>query len=301
MSYRGRFAPSPTGELHLGSAVAAVASFLDAKTHDGVWLIRVDDIDPPREVAGATTAILQALAVLGLEADEPPLLQSTRLAAYDALVDKLSARGLTYYCQCTRKDLKARNAERGHGTDFYDGRCRDAGHREGALRLRADLIEIDCTDRLQGPAPAAAVAKQGDFIIRRRDGLIAYHVACVADEAFQQISDVVRGDDLWPLTPRHVYLQRLLELPSPRYLHLPVLKNADGQKLSKQFGAAALALDKPRALLARVLGVLGIESDPNCDLRTQLVQAIPAWSVPQAVASIAQINDSVAAQQNELR
>lgn len=252
MDYRGRFAPSPTGALHFGSLVTALASWLRARQQGGTWLLRVDDIDPPREVAGSTQAILAALAQLGLVADAPALHQSQRSEAYARALRQLRGGGHAFPCWCSRADLEAA------GTIHRDGRCISPRHddREPAWRLRVPDGELTFDDGLQGPQHQNVRETVGDFVLRRADGLWGYHLACVVDDAFQGITEVVRGCDLLDSTPRQILLQRLLGLPTPAYLHLPLAVDARGRKLSKSSDAPEVEVIDPRAALASALRFL---------------------------------------------
>ncbi|TDJ31868.1 MAG: tRNA glutamyl-Q(34) synthetase GluQRS [Gammaproteobacteria bacterium] len=232
-AYRGRFAPSPTGPLHFGSLVAAVGSYLEARRHDGVWLVRVDDIDPPREVPGASQQIIHMLAGYGMVSDEPVLFQSTRQEAYEAALQKLERSGALFPCACSRRDLALLNV--------YPGTCRNglpSGKPARSLRVRVTDENLVIDDVVQGEFAQRLDLDAGDFVVRRADGYVAYHLANVVDDAAQGISEVVRGNDLLDSTPRQVHLQKLLGLPTPGYAHLPVVMGTDGKKLSKQTAAA---------------------------------------------------------------
>lgn len=257
--YRGRFAPSPTGPLHFGSLVAAVASWLDARAADGQWLVRMEDLDRPRCVPGAGDIILRQLEAYGLIWDGEILYQSQRDEAYAAALDQLKAAGQAYPCACTRSQLAAapRNAE---GESIYPGTCRaglPAGATPRAWRVRVDDVSACFQDRIHGRLCQKLGTEVGDFIVKRADGLFAYQLAVVVDDAFQGITDVVRGADLLWNTPRQVHLQSLLGLPSPRYAHVPLIVNAAGQKLSKQTLAPALPESGRGAVLADALEALG--------------------------------------------
>jgi glutamyl-Q tRNA(Asp) synthetase len=257
--YRGRFAPSPTGALHAGSLAAALASWLDARAHGGVWLVRIEDLDPPREVAGAARQILDALSAFGLVADEPPLFQSTRGDLYREALGKLQASGLVYACACSRTEVAQAQRELGLPSHLYPGTCRSGtgGRPVRALRVRVPDETIGFVDRACGRYAQNLAREVGDFVIRRADGLWAYQLAVVVDDAEQHISDVVRGADLLDNTPRQIWLQRALHLPTPRYLHVPVVTNAKGEKLSKQTGAAPLDTGRPLPELERAWQHLG--------------------------------------------
>ena len=217
-AYIGRFAPTPSGHLHFGSLVAALASYLDARSVGGRWLVRMEDLDPPREEPGAQAAILKALESYGFEWDGDMVRQSDRHAAYDEVINRLFNQGLAYACTCSRKQL-----EPYHG--IYPGFCRNAGHgtENAAIRLRVPELEYHFIDRVQGEFRQHLGREVGDFVIRRRDGLYAYQLAVVLDDAWQGITDIVRGADLLDSTPRQLYLQELLGLPQPRYLHICLL------------------------------------------------------------------------------
>jgi glutamyl-Q tRNA(Asp) synthetase len=250
MNYRGRFAPSPTGHLHFGSLVAAVGSWLCARHAAGQWLLRVEDIDPPREMPGSAESILAALPAFGLEANEPPLFQSRRMAAYDTAFEQLKARNLVFPCWCSRNDLA--------GGLHLDGQCLAAPieGRVPAWRLRVPDIDIAFVDALQGPQSQNLRLTAGDFVIRRVEGYYAYQLACVVDDAFQGITEVVRGNDLLDSTPRQIFLQQCLGLPTPGYLHLPLALDGQGRKLSKSERAHPVDPTDPLPALRRALDFL---------------------------------------------
>ena len=257
--YRGRFAPSPTGPLHFGSLVAAVASFLDARSRGGEWLVRMEDLDPPREVPGAAVDILRTLERFGLAWDGAVQYQSARLDAYNDAIDRLRATCSVYGCACSRREI-ADSSLPGIEGPVYPGTCRvgmPVGRSERALRVRTDDAAIAFEDRWQGKIECALARDIGDFVVRRADGLIAYQLAVIVDDAAQGITDVVRGADLLYSTPRQLYLQRLLGIVSPRYAHLPAAVDANGEKLSKQTGATAVAAEPVSPLLRRALLFLG--------------------------------------------
>ena len=264
--YRGRFAPSPTGDLHFGSLVAALASWLRARQRDGAWFLRAEDIDPPREVAGSTESILSALDRFGLESDGPPLYQSHRDDAYAVALQQLRNHGHAFPCWCSRADLEA--AEVLH----RDGHCISTRRddREPAWRLRVPDLGITFDDGLQGPQRQNVREAVGDFVLRRADGLRSYQLACVVDDAFQGITEVVRGCDLLDSTPRQILLQRLLGLPTPAYLHLPLAVDAQGRKLSKSSDAPATGVTDPRAAVAGALCFLGQPVPDAPDIATML-------------------------------
>lgn len=252
MTYRGRFAPSPTGHLHFGSLVAALGSWLCARHAGGEWLVRVEDIDPPRELPGSAESILAALPAFGLVADAPPLFQSTRHAAYEAAFEQLRANDLVFPCWCSRNDLA--------GGLHLDGHCLapPSPGREPAWRLRVPDVDIHFDDALQGPQTQNLRLSAGDFVIRRVEGFYAYQLACVVDDAFQGITEVVRGNDLLDSTARQIYLQRCLGLPEPRYLHLPLALDASGRKLSKSERARPVDPTHPLPALYRALHFLDV-------------------------------------------
>ncbi|MCB2255756.1 tRNA glutamyl-Q(34) synthetase GluQRS [Pseudomonas chlororaphis] len=254
--YIGRFAPTPSGHLHFGSLVAALASYLDARAVGGRWLVRMEDLDPPREEPGAQAAILKALESYGFEWDGEMVRQSDRHAAYAEVLDRLFSQGLAYACTCSRKQL-----EPYHG--IYPGLCRNAGHgpQDAAIRLRVPELNYRFTDRVQGEFQQHLGRDVGDFVIRRRDGLYAYQLAVVLDDAWQGVTDIVRGADLLDSTPRQLYLQELLGLAQPRYLHVPLITQPDGHKLGKSYRSPPLAADQATPLLLRALRALGQTTD----------------------------------------
>ena len=250
--YRGRFAPSPTGPLHAGSLVAALASWLDARAHDGQWLVRIDDLDKPRTIPGAAQAILEALKAHGLEGDGAVVFQSTRHAAYQATFERLRASGLVYACACTRREIAdsvANPNARGRQA-IYPGTCRDGlrpGRMPRAWRVKVDQARIAFEDRACGQIAHDLSHSTGDFVLLRADGQWAYQLAVVADDADAGVTHIVRGADLLESTPRQIYLARQLGLPQAAYLHVPVVANQAGDKLSKQSGAMPLDLS-PRGI-----------------------------------------------------
>ncbi len=305
--YIGRFAPSPTGPLHAGSLVAALASWLDARAHSGRWLVRIEDIDTPRCVPGADALILQQLAACGLLPDAPPLYQSQRCAYYQAALDQLIAAELAYPCGCTRQDIAQALADRGqarprHGELVYPGTCRHGlqGRPARAWRFLVENIKQNRPPALMGQAPlaidliatSASVAWQdrrlgpqqqnveeavGDFVLQRADGLWAYQLAVVVDDGAQGITDVVRGEDLADNTARQILLQRALGLATPRYLHTPLVPGANGEKLSKQNGATPLDTGRPLDCLRAAGQWLGLAPDAG-NTGDWLAQAVPQWA-----------------------
>jgi glutamyl-Q tRNA(Asp) synthetase len=282
-AYRGRFAPSPTGPLHFGSLVAAVGSWADARAHGGEWLLRMEDLDPPREVPGAADEILRTLEALGLEADGPVIRQSERGDVYRAALDRLRDRGALFACGCTRREIADSGLPGSDGGLVYPGTCRNGpppGRAARAQRVRVDDAEIAFDDALQGEVRQDLGREVGDFVLLRADGFVAYQLAVVVDDAAQGITDVVRGADLLDSTPRQILLQRLLDLPTPRYLHLPVATNAAGEKLSKQTGAPALDRSHPAPALVAALRFLGQPAPPALEratARTVLEWASANW------------------------
>lgn len=280
-SYRGRFAPSPTGPLHAGSLAAALASWLDARAHGGAWLVRVEDLDPPREVPGATRDILDTLRDFGLESDEPVLWQSRREDAYAEALAALQRRGLAYRCVCSRRQIDEAAAALGLASGIYPGTCRRLAlgpSTDAAWRVRVPAERVEFVDRACGPYGQALADAVGDFVVRRADGLWAYQLAVVADDAAQRITDVVRGADLLDNTPRQIWLQRELGLPTPRYLHVPLVVNVAGEKLSKQTGARALDRSDVLGELQRAWRHLGFEPLAQAGSRDAfLALAVAAW------------------------
>jgi glutamyl-Q tRNA(Asp) synthetase len=259
--YRGRFAPSPTGPLHFGSLVAALASYLDARHQRGTWLVRMEDLDPPREVAGAADAILHTLEAYGLEWDAAVEYQSRRSEHYAAALSRLEQDGHLYPCACTRREI-ADSRTGPDGVPVYPGTCRNGlppGRVARALRVRVYDQRIRFHDAVQGSVEQALATAAGDFVLRRADGLFAYQLAVVVDDAAQGITHVVRGADLLDSTPRQIHLQRLLGYRQPDYLHLPVAVNAAGEKLGKQTCAAAVPV---RERIATLLAVLRFLNQP---------------------------------------
>lgn len=278
--YIGRFAPSPTGPLHFGSLLAALASCLEARQQDGQWLVRMEDIDPPREVTGAADLILRTLEHYGFTWDGPVRYQSRRDEAYRAALDELQHSGALYACRCSRRETLEAAAAANLPPGVYPGTCRGEGYTvsgPGALRVRTDGAVIEFTDRLQGTQRQALEREVGDFVVRRADGLWAYQLAVVVDDADQSITHIVRGSDLLDSTPRQIHLQHLLGLPTPRYLHLPVAVNAAGEKLSKQTFAPALPMDNPLPPLWQALAFLG--QQPPTELLEGDIAALWRWAV----------------------
>jgi len=285
--YVGRFAPSPTGVLHAGSLVAALASYLDARAHGGTWLVRIEDIDEGRSVAGADREILAQLAWLGMHADREVVWQSRRKHLYQAAYDSLAAHA--YPCGCNRREIAdSRLGFAPDGAAIYPGICRHGlapGRGARSLRLRVpepgqDVVAF--ADRYAGAVSQKLASESGDFVLKRADGYWAYQLAVVVDDAEQGVTDVVRGADLLDSTPRQIYLQRLLGVPTPRYLHVPVVRNAAGEKLSKQTGAPAVQAGGSEAeavaALATAAGFLGLGDIVAPSLTAFWQAAVPAWA-----------------------
>jgi glutamyl-Q tRNA(Asp) synthetase len=294
--YRGRFAPSPTGPLHFGSLVAAVGSYLEAKHHHGTWLVRMEDLDTPRCVPGAAESILRTLDALGLHSDEPVLRQSLRTAAYEDALRKLRSSGAAYPCCCTRKEI-ADSALNGIEGPVYPGTCRNgipAGREGRAWRVRTNDSPVEFDDALQGRITQRLESEIGDFVVKRADGLFAYQLAVIVDDAFQGITHIVRGSDLLDSTPRQIYLQHLLGLHVPQYLHLPVAVNESGEKLSKQTLAAPVDETHPASTLLRVLNFL--KQQPPQELVASKAETILEWAIrnwhPEKLVGIRTLSSS---------
>ena len=289
-AYRGRFAPSPTGPLHFGSLLAALGSWLLARQAGGEWLVRVEDIDPPREVAGAARDQLRTLAAFGFESDQPVLFQGTRGPAYQVALDRLLASGAVFACQCSRSDVAAMGG--------VHHRCVAGAQRpDPALRFRVPpgtLVQFD--DAIQGAIVQDVAADVGDFVLRRADGPWAYQLAVVVDDAYQGITDVVRGADLLYSTPRQLLLQRALGLPTPRYAHLPLAVDADGRKLSKSLAALPVDPADPLPALRAAWRALGQAPEPLA--ATGSVPALLAAAVAAFVPAAIPCQPQVAALHN---
>ena len=282
--YIGRFAPSPSGPLHAGSLVAAMASYLDVKAHQGQWLVRIEDIDELRTVPGATDAIMQALAIFGMQHDGEILVQSLRKHLYQAAFDQLA--GHTYACGCTRKEISdSRLGIAADGAAIYPGTCRQGvGEGKIARTLRIQVPEpnegdetITFNDRWLGSLTQHLATEVGDFVLKRADGYWAYQLAVVVDDADQGVTHIVRGTDLLESTGRQIYLQRLLNLPTPSYMHVPVVLNEVGEKLSKQTGAQALDLNNPLSELLRAARFLELNIDHADSIPEFWKKAIADW------------------------
>ncbi|GGC14619.1 glutamyl-Q tRNA(Asp) synthetase [Oxalicibacterium flavum] len=282
--YIGRFAPSPSGPLHAGSLVAALASYLDARVHGGQWLVRIEDIDETRTVPGAAEAILHALQAFGMQHDGEIVVQSRRKPLYEAAAVRLGA--LLYPCGCTRKEIAdSRLGIAADGAAIYPGTCRHGlapGKQARTLRLRvpdagAPDEAITFNDRWLGPLTQHLASEVGDFVLKRADGFWAYQLAVVVDDADQDVTHVVRGTDLLESTQRQIYLQRLLGYPTPSYMHVPVVRNAQGEKLSKQTGAQALDLARPLDELLRAARFLELSIESASSMTQFWEQAMAAW------------------------
>lgn len=287
-TYTGRFAPSPTGPLHAGSLVAALASWLDARAHGGTWLVRIEDVDTPRCLPGLDAVILQQLATCGLLPDAPPTYQSHRSPLYQQALDQLVYSGRAYPCGCSRKDITQQQSRQRHAELVYPGTCRHGLQGRPARAWRfyienkplaqvapaAEAINtiVHWQDRCLGRQQQNLATEVGDFVLRRADGLWAYQLAVVVDDAAQSITHVVRGQDLADNTPRQIGLQQALGLPTPQYLHTPLVRGANGEKLSKQNGAQALDLASPLAALNAAAEVLGLEPQHG-----RCADALAAW------------------------
>ncbi len=281
MNCVGRFAPSPTGALHAGSMVAALASWLHARARGGQWLLRIEDVDTPRTVPGADRQIIEALAQCGLQHDGEVVWQSARGALYQQALDALIARGLAYPCTCSRKEIAAAREATGqprerHGELAYPGTCRMGCKADGArawrLRLPTDAT-VHWHDERLGAQTQDVAAEVGDFVLKRADGMFTYQLAVVVDDAAQGVTHVVRGEDLADNTARQILLQRALGLPLPQYCHLPLVMGANGEKLSKQNGAQAIDLRDPLAALNAAARVLGLPAQHG-----SARDALAAWT-----------------------
>ena len=297
--YIGRFAPSPTGRLHIGSLLTAVATYLDARQHGGTWLVRMEDLDPPREMAGAADDILRTLEAFALYWDGEIMYQHDRNDAYQAALEALQAADVLYPCYCSRKDIAALNPV--HGVDgwVYPRICADKAYRPPhsdktpAWRVRVPDAAYGFDDAIVGHYQQNLAQDVGDFVLKRADGWWAYQLAVVVDDAAQGMTHVVRGQDLLVSTPRQLYLQQLLGLPQPHYAHLPLLTNVLGQKWSKQTRAPALDVSHKQALLHQVLDILGLPKRPVNDMTCAelLAWAVNEWDI-EKVPSQAHITEA---------
>ncbi|HEZ0706508.1 TPA: tRNA glutamyl-Q(34) synthetase GluQRS [Neisseria meningitidis] len=283
--YTGRFAPSPTGLLHIGSLLTAAASYADARSNGGKWLVRMEDLDPPREMPGAASHILHTLEAFGFEWDGEVAYQSHRYALYEETLCRLQTAGLVYPCHCSRKDWQA-GARRGADGFVYNGRCRHPCQRpapqgkQPAWRIRVPDRIIGFSDGIVGGYAQNLARDIGDFVLLRADGYWAYQLAVVADDAEQGVTHIVRGQDLLVSTPRQIYLQQCLDVPTPQYAHLPLLTNAQGQKWSKQTLAPALDLNRREQLLRQVFRYLNLPEAPEADRPAELLDwAVAHWDM----------------------
>ncbi len=272
-AYIGRFAPTPTGPLHFGSLIAAVASYCDARAAGGQWLLRMEDLDPPREMPGAAQRIIEQIKAYGFEWDGEPVFQSQRLHAYHDAIATLQQAGHLFWCDCSRSEL-ARS-----GSLMYPGHCREftTPRRDAAVRVRVPPGRLHFTDRVFGEQGEDVASTVGDFVILRRDGLFAYQLAVVVDDAWQGVTDVVRGADLLDNTARQILLQKMLGLPTPRYLHLPLALHADGAKLSKQTFARAIPTPAEGRLVWQALDFL--RQQPPAELGRRSPRDVLAWGI----------------------
>ena len=278
-AYRGRFAPSPTGPLHFGSLVAAIGSYLDAKHQQGKWLVRIEDLDTPRLVKGAADDILRTLESYGLQWDETILYQSERNGFYQAAFDQLRATHLLYPCTCSRREISDSTIQRGQEL-IYPGTCRNGRISDKAAqawRLRVNDACITFNDRLQGTIAQDLATEVGDFVLLRADNLFAYQLAAVVDDDAQGITAVVRGADLLLSTPRQIYLQQRLGFAAPAYMHLPVVVNAQGEKLSKQTHAQAVSIQDAAETFFTAL--IFLRQQPPVELRHDSVERILSWAI----------------------
>jgi len=307
--YSGRFAPSPTGPLHLGSLVSALASYLDARVHEGHWLVRIEDVDGPRSQPGVAEHILKSLHILGMRCDAPPLWQSARTQLYETALANLSAQGMVYPCGCTRREIAdsllnrhqipgvadaasrapeaAHAGHQRHATLAYPGTCRSGLHGKPARAWRVRVPDGPAAlfafhDRWYKEIEQNLATEVGDFVLKRADGQWAYQLAVVVDDADCGITHVVRGADLLDSTARQIYLQHLLQVPTPAYLHVPVVESADGEKLSKQTGAAPLDLNRPLTMLRDAARHLGLDIQAE-SIEQFYRKATPAWAARLAV------------------
>jgi glutamyl-Q tRNA(Asp) synthetase len=278
-NYRGRFAPSPTGPLHFGTLVAAVGSYLEAKSHDGEWLVRIENLDTPREISGASSEILRTLESLEMEWDHEVVYQSERNSVYQTTLAILDEYGVIYPCTCTRREI-ADSSITGVSGPVYPGTCRSNllnKKQLGALRVITDNSLVKFKDALRGQISQRLESETGDFVLRRADGIYAYQLAVVVDDAEQGITHVVRGADLLDSTPRQIYLQKLLGYPILEYMHLPVVVNNQGKKLSKQNLATPLDISNPVAQLIATISFLGQE--PPTELLKNSISSFWEWAV----------------------
>lgn len=291
-NYVGRFAPSPTGLLHIGSLLTAIASYLDARSHHGRWLVRMEDLDPLREMSGAASAILATLEAFALNWDGSVVYQSQRQHFYQQALARLQAANQVYRCYCSRKTVQSE--ARGEGIDgvVYGGRCsflplgwQPDSAKEPAWRLRLPAVTITFSDAIQGKQVQQLDSEVGDFVLLRADGFWAYQLAVVVDDATQGINHIVRGQDLLLSTPRQIYLQSILGLPRPYYAHVPLLTNKHGQKWSKQTCAPALDVGRREQLVRQVFSYLQVPAAPEVDNITDLLDwGVKHWQLNRIVS-----------------
>lgn len=282
MHYVGRFAPSPTGPLHMGSLVAAAASYCDAKAHQGKWLLRIENVDTMREVAGASQAIINCLSAHGFEWDDDIIVQDQRSDIYQQHLNQLQAKNATYPCTCTRKAIAEQQPKVGIEGFIYPRTCfnnRSVDTENSAWRMHVADHIISFDDRITGRTTHDMPNDIGDFVLKRADGIFSYHLAVVVDDALQGVTHVVRGADLLDSTSRQILIQQTLDLPTPSYMHIPIVRNADGEKLSKQTLAQPLVAEKAQHNLIAALDFLTL--NPPTTLATATPAAILAWAVAQ--------------------
>ena len=298
--YKGRFAPSPTGPLHLGSLTTALGSWLDAKAHGGQWIVRVEDVDTPRTLAGSDQIILQQLKACGLEWDEEPVWQSQRTHLYQAALEQLINKQLVYGCTCSRKHIEETLQQTGvilgpHEELVYPSTCRDKLHPLDSAALRMKLpnpCTVSFIDRVMGHQSQNLNTAVGDFVLRRADGLFSYQLAVVIDDHLQGITHVVRGDDLLSNAARQIYLQQCLGYPSPSYMHLPIVKDDAGEKLSKQNHAQAIdilnkeSIVKALSSAAHHLGLHQTRSQSKQTIGEWLTVKVEQWKIRLARSAI---------------
>jgi len=291
--YKGRFAPTLSGPAHLGTLLAAVGSYLQAHANHGEWHVRVDNIDPPREVEGAASSILRTLENFGLNWDGPVVYQSQRLETYHDALQQLVQQGDTFECSCSRKDIYA-TAQQGPNGMIYPGTCRNETRHTSkplAVRLKTRNKPVTVEDKIQGQYTLNMKLEIGDFIIRRADGLFAYHLATVVDDALDEFTEIVRGKDQLSLTPQHIYLQEQLGLPTPSYAHLPLLTNTTGEKLGKSAKSAAVDELSSNMVWQIILNSLGLY--PEDDLLDENSETILQWALDQWDLSAIQPEDKI--------
>lgn len=283
--YVGRFAPSPTGPLHFGSLVCAMATFLDARAHAGTWLVRIEDIDPPRDIPGIDRHILKTLSNFGMQSDAPVVWQSDRHALYEAALEKLQKSGSVYGCACTRSEILSEDKRLVLPPGVYPGTCRTGTHGRAvrAWRFLTNDKPVTFIDRWQGPYTQNVEKSVGDFVVKRADGLWAYQLAVVVDDGEQGVTHVVRGADLLDNTPRQILLQQALDLKTPVYMHIPLVTDTEGNKLSKQTKAKAVESDRPLDVLEEAFVFLGFKKISAGNLDAFWKSAVQCWAERFAV------------------